>query len=77
MNWKDRIERAKDTGRFTVDDLSCAFNWSSCAVGEIIDPYKRLTNKQIQLGFKFFTNILDNDIPQAEKTYKEIQRLKL
>ena len=34
MNWKERIEKAQESGDFTLLDKYLAVKWNSCAVGE-------------------------------------------
>ena len=34
MNWKERLERARETREFTKEDIALAGDWPTCAVGE-------------------------------------------
>ena len=79
MNWKQRIERAKKKGKFTEDDRIKSSDFFTCAVSEIIDirEVRFLPEILTKLGFIFKEYVYWNNIPQAEKTYKKIQRLKI
>ena len=62
MSWQDRINRAKKTGVFTENNYNEIYKWKK--------TYDALIHK-------FYVSIITDDIPTAEKTYKEIQRLKI
>ena len=34
MSWRERIQAARERGRFTADDENDAASWLTCAVGE-------------------------------------------
>ena len=84
MNWKQRITKARVTGKFTVKDKSLAIHFGTCALGEhckvpsdIINiPHSlRISNNVKPIGDDFFYAVRADNYIEAEKIYKQIKTL--
>lgn len=93
MNWKQRIEKALQSGDFTLQDELLAGSWHSCAVGERLritdirfDPRDGgestlspiLFEKLRDLGMRFADCVANQRNPKlAAKLYKQINEIRL
>lgn len=79
MNWYERIQAAKVTGKFAYDDYYVAGNWATCAVGERIGNMVNISMNDprrcglITLGCSFAAAIVQNNVEQVEQLYNKIQ----
>jgi len=92
LNWKQRIARAKKTGKFTDEDCRLIGSFGTCFVGEAFDYNhmigmmshlvdvqginRRKANKIYELGCVSETFVQNGDIKQAQQVYNKIQKLK-
>lgn len=86
LSWAIRIARAKARGHFTDADIERACLWNMCAIGErhgfppleddVVGALEAFTKtREFALGSEFGFAVGDNDIPDAERIYAEIQAL--
>jgi hypothetical protein len=80
MNWKSRIQAAKERGFFTLDDKEQAGHWSSCPTAEITCTRHRhgepKDKKIAHLGEEFASEVL-NDWPNFARIDRIIKDLGL
>jgi len=87
--WRNRINKAKKTGKFTYKDRIDAGNWLVCACGErsmldeCIDRKKyeefedsALIEKADVLGQVFSDHVDVNDFEKAQKTLEKIENMR-
>ena len=90
MNWKERIEKAEESGTFTDLDMYLAGKWNSCAVGEKLrltvdwfDSTDSILPSRIfwelhSLGTLFSECVcIRNDPKLAARLYKQINEIKV
>ena len=83
MTWKDRIERATTIGKFTLEDMNMAREWSTCAVSELHGVEYYDTNGAPvdlslgQIGLAFMRAVLSHDVFDAIECYNQISRLRV
>ena len=81
MTWKDRIEQATITGKFTLEDMNMAREWSTCAVSELHGVEYHDTNGAPvdlplgQIGLAFMRAVISQDVSEAYECYNQISRL--
>ena len=88
LNWKDRIERAKNSGKFTSEDIKLADNFKTSLISELnLDIYlildyenKDIYNERLKilndmrdLDYDFVISVMNNWIPDAIFIYSEMQ----
>ncbi len=88
MTWRERIQAARESGRFTEYDKDLASNWNTCAVGEQREAMPSVVLKFTELGTMpqdnelynlgggpngFYTAVLENNINLAESLLDRIE----
>ena len=78
MTWRERIDTAKQTGRFTEEDMAMAGSWCQCAVGEwaATKHYGDAEDLSLQyLGMDFWWYVRDHRVEEAEGIYERIRQI--
>jgi hypothetical protein len=87
LYWERAIAAAKETGKFTGDDIFAACSWSSCAVGEFnellggvllhYDPSGMILGPDDtylnELGISFTYAVEEHRVDEAAEIYEEIR----
>ena len=87
LSWAVRLARAKERGKFTIQDWRLAEHWNTCAIGERhgfprteneaidLQGADALRDQSVSLGCAFAGYVVGDDIPEAERIYALIQAL--
>ena len=90
MNWKERIEKAEESGEFTALDMYLAGRWNRCAIGEklsLTENWFSYEDSKLspgiffelsRLGILFADSVaIHNNPKQAARLYQLINEIKV
>lgn len=77
MTWRQRIDTANLSGKFTDQDRVFAVRFETCAVEEAYPGHSTANGSHEDptmngLGYEFYYSVRDNDISEAERVYAAI-----
>lgn len=80
MNWHQRIEAARERGEFTAEDKALAFDYTTCACGEIDPRIPRMPSGEpadeglANLGADFYADVFVNRFEDASTSLQLIEQ---